>query len=527
MSDLLIRRLDELTHARHGQLLGRSLTGIEKENLRVTAEGRLALTPHPPALGSALTHPYITTDYAEALLEFVTSAQSDPEVVIEELRNIHRYVYQHLDGELLWNQSMPPELPPEGDIPIGWYGTSNSGMLRHVYRRGLALRYGKAMQCIAGVHFNFSLDETIWPLIDSAGGSNEALDDQERQSEGYMALIRNFSRYSWLLMYLFGASPALSEGFLQGRPHQLERLHGDTLYLPWATSLRMSDLGYQNKAQAGLRPCYTNLQAYLDNLYHAVNQPWPAYEALGTQRNGQWQQLSTHILQIENEYYATIRPKRVARRGERPLRALHDRGVQYVEVRCIDIDPFDPIGISLDTARFLRTFLTYCALEDSPNLPRDGWCEESAENFATVVREGRRPGLELSWQHRAISLPAFADQLWPGLEACAQALDAVSPQGGHMAALEQQRRKVDDVSATPSARLMQALRDSGQTFHDFTLANSRTHAQTLLQQPLPAELAARFRAASAESLEAQRQLESDTRTSFEDYVDAYHASLGD
>lgn len=527
MSDLLNRRLDELSHAQQDQLLGSSLIGIEKESLRVTPRGRLALTPHPPALGSALTHSYITTDYAEALLEFVTAPESDDEKVLEELRNIHRYVYQHINDELLWNQSMPPILPREADIPIGWYGTSNSGMLRHIYRRGLALRYGKAMQCIAGVHFNFSFSDELWPLLLPDFEVTDERSAQERQSEGYMALIRNFSRYSWLLMYLLGASPALSESFLQGRPHELERMHGDTLYLPWATSLRMSDLGYHNKAQAGLRPCYTNLPAYLDNLYHAVNHPWPAYQALGTRRNGEWQQLSTHILQIENEYYANIRPKRVAQRGERALRALHDRGVEYVEVRCLDIDPFDPIGISLDSTRFLRVFLTFCALEHSPNLPQDGWCEESGNNFAKVVREGRRPDLKLSWHHRPITLPAFADLIWPGLEACARALDRTTLHGGHVAALEAQRKKVDDASLTPSARLLQSLRDSGETFQEFTLAQSRVHAQKLLHEPLPTELEARFVAASIESIEAQRQLESDTSVSFEEYLEAYHASLAD
>ncbi|MDK6792829.1 glutamate--cysteine ligase, partial [Escherichia coli] len=77
-----------------------------------------------------------------------------------------------------------------------------------------------------------------------AEGSTE--NERDYQSAAYIALIRNFRRYSWLLMYLFGASPALDKGFLRGRAHQLEELDGDTLYLPYATSLRMSDLGYQS-----------------------------------------------------------------------------------------------------------------------------------------------------------------------------------------------------------------------------------------------------------------------------------------
>src|SRR5690606_26674931 len=150
---------------RHGRirqelaLLTTIQRGIEKESLRVDAEGRLALTPHPETLGSALTHSQITTDYSEALLELITQPRASVEALLQELEETHRFVARNLGDEIMWNQSMPPKLPPEEDIPIGWYGTSNSGMLKHVYRRGLAHRYGKAMQCIAGIHYNFSIPD--------------------------------------------------------------------------------------------------------------------------------------------------------------------------------------------------------------------------------------------------------------------------------------------------------------------------------------------------------------------------------
>src|SRR5690606_26352031 len=114
---------------------------------RVDEQGHLALTPHPVALGSALTNPRITTDYSEALLELITGTHNSTESLLAELDDIHRFVATHLDIELVRNQSMPAWLPDEADIPGAWYGTSNTGMLKHVYRRGLAERYGKAMQC--------------------------------------------------------------------------------------------------------------------------------------------------------------------------------------------------------------------------------------------------------------------------------------------------------------------------------------------------------------------------------------------
>ena len=256
MSTQLTRRLALLDDDEHRALLGQGLRGIERETLRVDPAGRLARTPHPVALGAALTHPQITTDYAEALLEFITPAEHDIGLTLHKLDAIHRFAYANMGDEMLWSESMPCELPSEEEIDIAWYGKSNIGMLKHVYRRGLALRYGKAMQCIAGIHYNYSLPEALWQLLLHSDGIPEERRSALRdfQSESYIALIRNFRRYSWLLMYLFGASPALSKGFLRGRAHQLETLSDDTLYLPYATSLRMSDLGYQNDAQSGLSP---------------------------------------------------------------------------------------------------------------------------------------------------------------------------------------------------------------------------------------------------------------------------------
>ncbi|MDX3907707.1 MAG: glutamate--cysteine ligase [Pigmentiphaga sp.] len=524
MSDLLDSRLALLDQPAHRALLARRLHGIEKESLRVDAQGHLALTPHPVALGSALTHPGITTDYSEALLELITGTHAGHESLFQELRDIHRFVYGELGGELLWNQSMPCGLPPEKDIPIAWFGSSSIGMLKHVYRRGLAYRYGKAMQCIAGIHYNFSYADDLWPLL--AGADEPAgISATDRQSAKYVALIRNFNRYSWLLMYLFGASPALSVDFLQGRPHQLEQLDPRTLYLPYATSLRMSDLGYQNKAQAGLKPCYNDLSTYLARLYEAVSTPWPEYEKIGTIRDGQWVQLNTNILQIENEYYSSIRPKRVARSGERPLRALAERGVQYVEVRCMDIDPFLPVGMDETTSRFLDAFLLYCTLDDSPLFPEGGHCTVSANNFLTVVKQGRQPGLTLNREGREVGLRAWATELLDRISACADLLDRVHGETGYSASVMPQRAKVEASELTPSARVLDALRTNGMSFQEFMLDLSRRHAADFLSLPCTPEQLAAFRRQAADSLAQQRELERVQTGDFSEFVAAYQAGL--
>jgi glutamate--cysteine ligase len=518
VTDIAARRLARLDANR--ELLARTLRGIEKEGLRVDARGHLARTPHPAALGSALTHPRITTDYSEALLELITDTHDNVAGLVDELRDIHRLVCSQLDGELIWNQSMPACLPEEADIPIAWYGTSNTGMLKHVYRRGLAYRYGKTMQCIAGVHYNFSLDDRVWELLDLPGDTEQA-----RRSAGYIGLIRNFTRYSWLLMYLFGSAPALSRDFLRGRAHPLQSLDEDTLYLPYATSLRMGDLGYQNKAQSQLKLCYNDLATFLQRLHGAVTQPWPAYEALGTHRDGEWIQLNTNVLQIENEYYSSIRPKRATGRCERPITALAERGVQYVEVRCLDIDPFEPVGIAADTCRFVDAFLLFCAASDSPYFEDGGFCTTSAGNFSVVVNEGRRPGIELGRDGKSVGLSGWGRELLDRILPYAEVLDAAYGGRAYRDAVAAQAGKLDDPDATPSARLLAAMRESGAGFLDYTLDQSRRHAQALLSTPLPAEKTAAYAAMARASLDEQKAIEASDTMDFDTYVLRYHQAL--
>ncbi len=525
MSNQLTRRLALLDDDAHRALLGQGLRGIERETLRVQPDGKLARTPHPVALGSALTHAQITTDYAEALLEFITPAENDIGLTLHKLDAIHRFAYSRLGDEMLWSESMPCELPPEEDIEIAWYGKSNIGMLKHVYRRGLALRYGKAMQCIAGIHYNYSLPEQMWQLFASDQGIPEERRGGMRdfQSESYIATIRNFRRYSWLLMYLFGASPALSTGFLRGRSHNLETLSDDTLYLPYATSLRMSDLGYQNDAQSGLTPHENSLESYVRTLMDAVNRPYQPYEALGTKQNGEWMQLSTNVLQIENEYYSTIRPKRVIKTGERPVQALCKRGVQYIEVRCLDVDPFEPIGISVETGRFMDVFLMFCALDESP-LIDEAESRVHAANFARAVKEGRRPGLTLNRNGADITLQQWATELLARMAPVAQLLDDQHNEGGvHAAAMTQMQARIDNPALTPSARVLDEIRALGSSAA-FGLRQSEAHAAYFRESPLMPAEETMFREMAAASLAEQAIIEQTQTGSFDDFVAAYNSS---
>ncbi|HEY0879228.1 MAG TPA: glutamate--cysteine ligase, partial [Zeimonas sp.] len=375
------------------QVLRSLRRGIEKESLRTRRDGRLADTPHPPELGSALTHPNITTDFSEAQLELITGVHRDVDACLDELIELHQFVYRHIGDEILWSASMPCGLPDDDAIPLARYGNSNVGRAKTVYRQGLSHRYGRRMQTISGIHYNFSLPDEGWAALQRADRSDES--ERDYRDAAYFALIRNFRRHSWLLLYLFGASPAVCSSFLDGHPHALQPLGSGTLYLPHATSLRMGPLGYQSDAQASLAVSFNCFESYAASLSKALSEPYPAYERIGVHDgNGLYRQLATTLLQIENEFYGTIRPKRSIRRSERPLRALAERGVEYVEVRCLDIDPFFAVGIGAQTLRFLDVFLLHCLLAGSPpDTPQE--VAAISQNQHLVAQRGREPGIAL------------------------------------------------------------------------------------------------------------------------------------
>lgn len=512
------------TLASNLRLLSDIRRGVEKEGLRVNTRKFLSPTSHPAALGATLTNSRITTDYAEALLELITKPNSSVEKLYSELFQAHQFVSRHIGDEVIWAHSMPAHLPPESEIPIGWYGNSNTGMFKHIYRRGLAERYGKRMQCIAGVHYNFSLPDELWPLLNTPGSNL-----QEQRSNGYLALIRNFTRYSWLLMYLFGASPVVSGDFKDGHQLPLEQLGPDTYCMPWATSLRMSGLGYQNKeAQAELQLCYNDLDTFLLRMRRAATTDWPAYSDIGTFRDGEQIQLNTHILQIENEYYSNIRPKRTPNANERPVTALANRGVEYVEVRCLDVDPFDPIGLSAESARFLDAFLLFCAAAPSPVFPDGGFCQDSKNNFAKVVIEGRKPGLLLRNQNKQdVELKSWAEEILFAIQPYAELFDKWTDNTLYQDALEAQIAKIQDASLCPSARVLSELQESGLSFVDYSYQQSQQTKQQLLDAEFPAEVAKQYEEAAAQSLLAQTAIEDAEKDQpFADYLARFQKMLG-
>ena len=495
------QRLRELPDTR----LREMRRGVEKESLRALPDGGLALTPHPAALGSALTHPHITTDFSESQLEFVTGVHASAQACLDELTQVHQFGYgclRELGDEMLWVSSMPCGLPADENIPIGRYGTSNVGRAKSVYRMGLSHRYGRRMQTISGIHYNWSM-----PGV---------------STEQYFDLIRNFRRHSFLLLTLFGASPALCSTFVAGREHELQPLKGHTLHMPHGTSLRMGRLGYQSDAQSSLSVSYNSLESYAASLQEALTKPYPAYEAVGIRNpGGDYNQLATSLLQIENEFYGTIRPKRVIFSGERPLHALRERGVEYVEVRCMDLDPFEPVGISAPTMRFLDVFLLHCLLGDSlPDTPAE--IGALKRNQQRVAAHGREPGLVLERSGAEITLTDWAGELLQAFEPIAARLDALHGGTDHRDALAAAGATLAQPDTAPSARVLGVMaRDFGSSFLEFTRAQSVQTRNRLLALPFSAELQARFAALSQVSVETQQRIEAGDSLPFELYRQQY------
>ena len=477
--------------------------GIEKESLRARPDGSLAVTPHPAALGSPLTHAHITTDFSESQLELITGAQTSVDATLQELTHIHQVVYRAIGEDILWCASMPCNLPPDHEIPLGRYGRSNVGRAKTVYRMGLGHRYGRRMQTISGIHYNWSIPN--------------------RTNEDYFALVRNFRRSAWLLFYLFGASPAACESFVAGNPnHGLQRLAPGTLYLPYATSLRMGRLGYQSDAQSSLSVSYNSLADYGASLYDALTTPYPPYEKIGlTDGNGEYKQLATSLLQIENEFYGKIRPKRRIHPGERPLHALRERGVEYVEVRLMDLDPFSPIGITAATCRFLDVFLLHCLLSDSPP---DTPAEIAAinRNQNRVAARGRQPGLTLQRNEREVRLNEWGNELVAQCAPIADTLDARLGGTAYRNAVQAAAAALDDPESVPSARVLHAMqRNHGGSYVRFVLAESLSHRASLLNMPLTAKVEEEFAILARASLAKQRQIEAHDRIEFEAYRRKY------
>lgn len=520
MKSVIEKRVSQLTGGNVRALLQDRKVGLEKESLRVGRNGRIASTAHPDKLGAALTHPYITTDYSEALLEFVTPPFSNIDDTLKFLDDTHRFVYSQLDNEILWSTSMPCVVEGDPSIPIAQYGSSNAAKMKTAYRRGLGHRYGRMMQTISGVHYNYSFSPGFWEVFRELTGDSRH--GQEFISESYMGVVRNLQRYGWLIPYLFGASPAICGSFLQAVPNTLDNLFGNTYYRPHATSLRVGDIGYQNnkEGKAGINVNYDSLQSYVDSLSYAISTPYPEYEKIGISVDGEWQQLNSNILQIENEYYSSVRPKQILNGEEKPTLALSRRGIAYIELRSLDVNIFEPLGISREHMLFLESFMLFNLL--TPSEPySDGELDEIKYNINASADRGRDPALMLKRGGKEIRLRDWAGEIMEQMSIGCELLDEGDSDHVYCSVLQRQRAKIEDVELTPSARILREIIDNKEEFFEFSLRLSTQHQESYASRPLPEESQLKFEALARESIQRQRELEGREDVTFEEFMQNY------
>jgi len=500
-----------------------SRIGLEKESLRVNGQGTIAKTPHPLALGSALTHPHITTDYSEALLELITPPMDTMDEALEFLQSLHKFVYDNLQDEFIWATSMPCVVEGEAGIPIAQYGSSNIGQMKTVYRRGLGYRYGKVMQVIAGVHYNYSLPEAFWPEYQE--GEKDSGNTEDFRNRHYFGLIRNIQRYGWLIPYLFGASPAVCKSFLSGHTrHRLEPFNQNTFYEPHATSLRMGDIGYTNakEGETGVRVIYDDVMSYVESLSHAINTPCQHYAQMGVKVAGHYRQLNANILQIENEYYSTVRPKQILEGLEKPSLALTRRGVRYVGLRSIDVDAFEPLGINLQQLHFLEAFMVFCLLQDSPVISREEQ-ENINWNITNTAHRGRDPQLKLRCGAKEVSLKEWAEDICQAMAGVCEILDMGQPGRPYCDSLAVLQEVARDPERTPSARMLAEMQENKESFFDFALRKSTQHREYFAGLQADPERTRLLRTMAETSLQKQHEIEASDTEDFDTFLARYFA----
>jgi glutamate--cysteine ligase len=471
--------------------------------------------PHQKALGAKLTHAKITTDYSENLLEFITGVHSSTEGLVRELNEIHAFTSYGIKDELLWPCSLPAQLPSDEDIPLAYFGESNVGKLKTLYRMGLGHRYGRSMQSIAGVHYNFSMSENFWEHSLKVEGSKLSI--QEYKNKKYFDLIRNYRRYSWVLTYLFGSSSVVHDSFLEGKEHDLSKLGKDAYYSEYGTSLRMGGLGYTSSAQQDIGICYNQLSTYISTIEQARQRSIPEYEQIGLEEDGELKQLNTNLLQIDNEFYSTIRPKNIAKSRESALKALDERGIEYIEVRLLDVDSECPTGIGKEQIEFLHVFLMWCLTKPSPAISGSE-CTEIEYNFDQIVRLGRKDHLTLLEKGKQISRDKLLNKYFSEMKDLATGVESIDQ--SYLEAVNLQYEKVIDIDKLPSSIIIKKISEQGYLGYYLNLANK--HKKTF---NINEDLISKFEEYAEESHKVQKEIERTDTLSFKSFLKQYFEDI--
>ena len=340
--------------------------GIERESLRVYKDGSLAQSFHPEAFGSKNNNPYITTDFAECQIEMITPPLNTPEQVYDFTNLLYDISVSEIENEYLWPQSMPSIVPNDDDIRISKYEDSEKGNIAYEYRKNLIKKYGGKKQLICGIHYNFSFDENVirklYEYEINSQYSKEHKTYKNFKNAIYLKMARNYLRYRWILIYLLGASNSVHQTYgCRDCMNISKKIGRDTFTNDGAISYRNSDCGYRNKIE--LTPDYSSVESYIRSLESFLNDK---------------------LIYSHKELYSAVRlkPKNV----DDFMRSLLNDGINYLEYRSLDINPFEKGGISLDDLHFLQVFNLYLLIKDESNYK--DWQREATENQNSIAKYG-------------------------------------------------------------------------------------------------------------------------------------------
>ncbi|OQY41659.1 MAG: bifunctional glutamate--cysteine ligase/glutathione synthetase [Fusobacteriia bacterium 4572_74] len=362
--------MQKLMNIINDKKLNRFLTkcnfGIEKENVRVDSSGHLAMTKHPDIFGDKLKNPYITTDFSESQVEIITPSLDTIEETYNFLESLHDIVSLELKDEYLWPQSTPPSLPNEENIPVSTFEETSEGNRAQKYRDYLSLKYGKQKQLLSGIHYNFSFKDEFLNLLYKESKSS---DFKLFKDKIYLKISRNFFKYRWLLIYLFGANPSIHGTYSKKCVGLLDKVAPDSFSYPLGNSFRNGMCGYRNKEVFDIS--YNSRKEYVEDIKKLISQK---------------------KLISEKEYYSPIRLK--AKDNTNLLKSIEEDGIEYLEVRLLDLNPMIKTGISIDQLYFVHLFLLFCLFTDQDKLTKqETW--EGNKNHDLVAHYGRKRDLEL------------------------------------------------------------------------------------------------------------------------------------
>ena len=511
----LLDKIQSLTPVK--DTLIQNLIGIEKESLRVSEDGSISQAPHPESYGSALTNPVITTDFSEALIELVTEPFDSADKALNELAKIQHFVHHHLTpSERFWPASMPCILRGHTNIPIAQYGSSNLGIMKTVYRRGLANRYGSVMQAIAGIHFNYSFSLDFWQAYRDLMSPDMSV--RNFIDCHYMGLARNVLRYGWIIPYLFGASASVCKSFMKDyHEHDLEDFDDNTFYLPYATSLRMGDIGYQNsqEEEKGVKANYNSLYDYVRSLRTAMHTRCKDFEEIGLKKDGEYQQLNTNILQIANEYYASVRPKPLLHGMDRPLRSLTNNGIGYIEIRSLDINPLISLGIDKPQIQFLEAFLLFCLLQDSAVISTSEQFDID-NNDNLVAHKGRQSGLMLTNNGKEVLLQDWGKEIFARVTDCSKLLTKE-----HQKSVQKMLSRINNPDLTPSAMMLEEMRQTESGFFEYIDKFSHQNRELYRSKSIEKDYFTTLEELAVSSHQEQLKMEAKDVLSFDEFIEEY------